>query len=97
MPIVTTPNLFAVLADPQNLVLEQALTSAFPSDHIQIRPGQWFVVAPGTAREISDRLGVTPGTTSGAAVIVAVSGYYGRASTELWEWVKAKIGTLQNA
>jgi hypothetical protein len=30
------------------------------------------VVTPGTARELSDRLGVTPGTASGVAVIVAV-------------------------
>jgi hypothetical protein len=96
MAIVPTPNLFAVLADPQNLVLERAITSAVPGEYIQIRPGQWFVVSTGTARELSDKLGVTPGNASGAAVIVAVSGYYGRASTEIWEWVKAKIGAPQN-
>lgn len=87
MPIVTFPSLFAVMADPENLVLAQAIANTFPDNYIPIRPGQWFLASVGTAKDVSDRLGVTVGGASGPAVVVAVSGYYGRASTQVWEWI----------
>ena len=92
MPTVTFSTLFAVMADPANSILPTVLSEVFPEDHIQIRAGQWFVVGAGTAKDISDKLKITPGTEAGAAVIVAVSGYYGRASSQVWEWVAAKVG-----
>jgi len=98
MPIVTFPTLFAVMADPENAILPNVLAQTFPQDHIQIRPGQWFVVGTGTAREISDKLKITgEPSDSGVAVVVAISGYYGRASSQIWEWVAAKVGKPSNA
>jgi hypothetical protein len=92
MAIVTFQNLFAILADPENQVLPGILAEVFPTSHIQIRPGQWFLVGSGTTQEISTKLKVTPGNEAGAAVILAVSGYYGRASAQVWEWVAAQVG-----
>jgi hypothetical protein len=43
MAIASIPNLFAVIADAQNLVLERAIIAAFPNDYIQIRAGKWFI------------------------------------------------------
>jgi hypothetical protein len=97
MAIVTFATLFAVMADPSNQALPVALVQNFPTDHIQIRPGQWFVVGAGTAKDISDKLKITPNNETGPAVIVAVSGYYGRASSQVWEWVAAKVGKPTNA
>jgi len=97
MPIVTLATLFAVLADPSNDLIANSLNQNFPDDHIQIRPGQWFLVGSGTAKDISDKLKVTPGPDVGSAVIVAVSGYYGRASSPVWEWVASKVGKPTNA
>ena len=97
MALVTLSTLFAVMADPANEKLIAALQRSFPEDHIQIRAGQWFVVSAGTAKEISDKLGVTPEAEIGAAVIVSVAGYYGRASSQIWEWVAAKVGKPTNA
>lgn len=96
MALVTLSTLFAVMADPANEKLSAALQRDFPENHILIRPGQWFVVASGTAKEISDKLGVTPGSEAGTAVIVTASGYYGRASSQIWEWVAAKVGKPTN-
>ncbi len=92
MAITTFATLFAVMADPSNLNLSLRLAEQFPDSHIEIRPGQWFIAGSGTAIEISNKLQITPGAESGSAVIVAVSGYYGRASSQVWEWVAAKIG-----
>jgi len=97
MPLVTFQTLFAVMADPANQALPVRLEEAFADNYIQIRPGQWFVVGTGTANEISTKLKVTPGNESGPAVIVAVSGYFGRASSQVWEWVAAKVGQPSNA
>src|SRR5271169_6660344 len=91
MPIVTFPSLFAILADPENEVLASAILSHFPDNYVEVRPGQWFVVAQGTAQQISETLEVTTGL-NGSAVIVSVSGYYGLASTQIWEWLASKIG-----
>lgn len=96
MAIVNVATLFAVMSDPGNQAIIHALTESFPDNHIQIRPGQWFIAGSGTAKEISDKLKVTPSSESGTAVIVAVSGYYGRASSQIWEWVAAKIGKPTN-
>lgn len=92
MATVTFPTLFAVMADPDNRKIVGILEAEFPEDHLQIRPGQWFLVSSGTARQVSDRLQVTPGNETGAAVIVSVNGYYGRTSSQIWEWVAAKVG-----
>ena len=92
MAIVTFPTLFAVMADPDNRNIAGILEAEFPEDYIQIRPGQWFLVFSGTTRQVSDKLKETPGNEAGAAVIVSVNGYYGRTSSQVWEWVAAKVG-----
>lgn len=92
MAIVTFPTLFARMTDPENQKIATALATEFPDNHIQIRPGQWFLVSSGTAKEVSDKLKVTPGNEVGGAVIVSVNGYYGRTSSQTWEWVASKVG-----
>ena len=92
MAIVTFTTLFAVMGDPGNPALASSITANFPEDHIVVRPGQWLIVSTGTAKGLSDKLGVTPGTAVGPAAIFATAGYYGRAGTQIWEWIVAKMG-----
>ena len=74
-----------------------AIEKAFPGNYIQLQRDEWLVSAPGTAREVSDRLGVTVNgkvpqpDNIDAAIILSVTSYYGRASNEIWEWLKAKM------
>ncbi len=58
-------------------------------DHIDLPAGGFFVSYPGTAIELSGTLGITNGT-SGTGVIGEISSYYGRASTDIWDWVKSR-------
>ena len=55
----------------------------------------WLVIAPVavTTKELSDAFGITDGSVS-AAVVVRVENYFGRANTDIWEWITAKIGVL---
>jgi hypothetical protein len=82
--------IFAVIGQPSENAarLPDAVAREFPQSNLEIAPKTWLVAAAGTPVEISNRLGVTDGT-NGTAVILEVGGYYGRASTNIWAWIKA--------
>lgn len=50
--------------------------------------GEFFVSFKGTSQELSDLLQISDGT-AGSAIVSSVSSYYGRAGTNIWEWVQA--------
>jgi len=52
--------------------------------------GEWLVSFDGTTQELSDNLGVSAPEGNGPAVIFAVSAYFGRAPTNIWEWLKSR-------
>lgn len=76
------------VADPIRMGL--AVQREFPNDHLKVKPDEWLVSAIGTAKDVSDRLQVTPENVSGAAMIFSMANYYGRAATEIWDWIKTK-------
>ena len=80
--------IFVVMHAPHELKIGPVIQRIFPNAHIQVSPGQWFVVASGTAQEVSNQLGITDGV-NGSAIVASISGYYGRASTNIWEWLAA--------
>lgn len=50
----------------------------------------WLVAADGvTAKDVSDKLGMTDGTV-GSGIVLTTAGYFGRAPTNVWEWMTAK-------
>jgi hypothetical protein len=69
-----------------------AIKQKFPNDHLQLKPDEWLVAAKGTARGISDHIGITSGEKPalGSAMVFATVGYYGFAQPEIWEWIKTK-------
>jgi len=79
--------IFAVTAPSSNQKIGPAIEAAFPNEHIQTWLGHWFVSASGTAKEVSERLGI-PGGGVGTAIVVSVANYWGRANTDVWEWLK---------
>jgi hypothetical protein len=86
---------FVIIPQPTNpntAQLAGAIHAAFPGDEHFDLEGQrgWFVFAKGTAQELSGQLGVTSGL-NGAAVIVEVASYFGRATPDTWAWIKKKM------
>lgn len=76
------------VAKPEKM--QQAVTAAFPNDHLQLQDDEWLVSGIGTAKEISDKLRVSEPEGSGSAMIFSMANYYGRATTEIWDWIKSK-------
>ena len=97
MPFVLQTTVFFITSlGENNPVLEQAIVKNFPNDYLAISPNEWLVAASGTAKNISDTLGITDGT-SGGGVVFSTSGYFGRANNQIWEWLLAKLGAVRNA
>ena len=93
MAIVSVPQMYAILGQSNLDVLDVAISTTYPNDHLKLStPGQWLVWAPGTARELCDQLGISDGK-SGTAVVVSFTSYYGRASNPIWEWVASRLGS----
>jgi hypothetical protein len=68
---------------------DAAVATHYPEDHFKFGPGQWVISTADTptSKDVWDRLA---GTSSSTGILVAFSGYYGRQSNALWEWIAAK-------
>ncbi len=83
--------LFAVLLPEENPKIITAIKEKF-SDNYQVTPTQWIISTKGTAKQISDTLGISgKEPPTGDAVILTIAGYWGRAEPNLWEWMKVKM------
>ena len=90
------PVLFVVLSNRPNVddALEGSIKENFPGNFFPMSRGKWIVIGDGTAKEVSDKLGITSVPQKiGSAVVFATSGYFGRASSDMWEWIAAKNAT----
>jgi len=90
------PVLFVVFSQRPEMdaPLEEAVKSKFSGNFFSMGRSQWLVASEGTAREVSDKLGITgvEPPIVGSSMVFGISGYYGRASVEVWEWIAAKLG-----
>jgi hypothetical protein len=94
--VATINTLFAIFAASNPEAMRQKLSASqdkFPFLSKPISDESWLVIAPNavTTKELSDMLGITDGTVS-SAIVVRVENYFGRANTDIWEWITAKIG-----
>jgi hypothetical protein len=81
---------FAIIAPSEFPALSEAILMKFPNDNLTIAPGQWLVAGKGTAKDISDSLGITEGKVS-TAIVFTIVGFYGYAAPNIWEWIAAKL------
>jgi len=93
--------IFAILLPEPNAKLADAIKAAYPHDWLALSDTQFLVSSAGTAMDLSAKIGVADPTNPqkpavGNAVIMAVSSYYGRAPTPVWEWIKAKLEAPPN-
>jgi hypothetical protein len=92
--VAPVPNVIGPVSPPvpgssYDLRLASVILEKFQNAFMQIAPGQWLVSAKATtAQQISDQLGITDGT-NGSGIVFAISGYYGRAPNNIWEWIAA--------
>ena len=85
--------IYALLSDPDNSELEKAIKAEFKDHHFDFEDGQWFIAANGatTAEEIYDKLEESKKSGDiGSVVVLSISGYYGYASANLWDWLASR-------
>ncbi len=82
--------IFVVFRVHDPLKMKAAIEAAFPNDHIQVNPDEWLISSAGTAIGISEKLGISDVKNDLIGIVFGMSGYYGRASNEIWDWIKAK-------
>ncbi|MFZ6801955.1 hypothetical protein [Undibacterium sp. Di24W] len=79
--------------------LSESVHRNFPGDsnkhNLQSNKG-WLLEFDGTTIDLSNKLEVTgqaKGIASpvGSCIIIPVTGYYGRGSNDMWEWLKIKM------
>lgn len=88
--------IFAILLPNPAPALVSAIKTAYPFDHLSINDTQWLVSTTGTAIDLSAKIGVfDPANPTapaiGNAVIFATNGYFGRAPSNIWEWIRTKL------
>jgi hypothetical protein len=82
---------FVVLKVSSPQLLKPAIESKFPNDHLYLGKDEWLVSSASmTSRDVSDALGVSEGP-NGDAVVLAVAGFWGRATQDVWEWLTLKM------
>ena len=87
--------LYAVLGEPSNSQLEQAVIEKFAGRFYNFGDGQWFLAGSGTTAQIYKTLsgnGSDEEHDIGTVVVLSIGGYYGWAGQDLWEWMAAQDG-----
>ena len=69
--------------------LASAVGTTYVGANYPLGNGVWLVATSGTAEEVSNKLQITPNAEVGAAIVVEVASYFGRANPAIWSWIKA--------
>lgn len=91
------PLYLAVPLVSDSAALNAAVEAIPHSDRYKLQSERgWLIKFDGTTIELSNRIGLTgqeQGIPSpvGSAIIVPISGYYGRGPTDMWEWLKIRF------
>lgn len=84
--------IFAIIQQPgapSSANLPTAILTKYPVTNYAVGNGVWLVADSGTAVDVSNRIGVTPGEDAGSAMVLEIASYYGRANPAIWSWIKA--------
>jgi hypothetical protein len=81
--------IFAIfrLANPAKV--KDALERHYPGQFLEVAPSVFLLSAKGHPKDISDKLEISDGET-GAAIIFRMATFYGRATTDIWDWITSK-------
>lgn len=78
--------------NPPAVKLQGLIENKFRNNYYLLSPGNWLVSSEGTVKEITEVLGITDKENGpGSAAVFSISSYWGLYSTDLWDWLKAKL------
>jgi hypothetical protein len=73
--------------------IKAGLDGNFPNNYYQLEEDKWIVSSPlVTAKQVSDAIGISNDLNTGelTGFVASISGYFGRGSRDMWEWIAAK-------
>jgi hypothetical protein len=82
---------FIIIPTVPKAEIKPALKAAIAAKNLPNYPlvnGETLVAFKGTSKELSDLLEISTGQ-NGPAIVASIGSYFGRASTDIWEWVAA--------
>ena len=87
--------IFAILMPQPQPVLVEAIKSAFPDDYLSLSDTQWLISTTGTVVDLTAKIGIYDAkepnkSPTGNAIVFAISSYFGRAPTSVWDWIRVK-------
>jgi len=93
--------IFTILLPSEQPKLVEQIKAAYPNDHLFITNTQWLISSSETVLDVTARLHIADKNNpnepvAGIALVFAISSYYGRAPTVVWDWIKAKLESHSN-
>lgn len=82
---------FIVIPTVPKAEIKPGLKAAIAAANLPSYPlqnGETLIAFRGTSKELSDLLKISDGE-NGPAIVASVGSYFGRASTDIWEWISA--------
>lgn len=73
--------------------LDAKVQARFGTKCFQLPLGQWLVAYDGTSKQLSDELGISEGEVGVTALVLGISGYFGRANKDIWEWMSVNASS----
>lgn len=67
--------------------LDKTIVERLGNKGFKLPRGEWLVSFEGTSKQLSDDFGISDGAVGVSAVVLNFSGYFGRAGTDIWEWL----------
>lgn len=83
--------IYAIIAlpGPSTAKLPDAIRTAYPDAFHKLTDAAWLVAGDGSAKDVSDKVGITgQDSPNGSAIVVEMASYYGRGNPAIWSWVK---------
>lgn len=78
------------MAGPEGSVVDAIKTGLHP--YLEIKPTYFLISHPGSAKQISDDIGITDGRR-GNGMVAEMASYYGRLDPGVWTWIKSHWAT----
>jgi hypothetical protein len=75
--------------------VQAAVEQTFSRDHLALDSGEYLISTNGTPIEVARRLGITP-EGGPSAIVFSIAGYWGRAPSTVWDWLKAKLESVSD-
>jgi hypothetical protein len=79
--------LFAVIATRGHKTIASAIEAKHQGKFYPVKDDVWLVAYDGTTQSLAEDLGIRDGR-NGSGLVIPVGNYSGRASADLWEWLK---------